>query len=52
MITMLKKTREKKYIWTRHKNEGRRCVLIGLIIIITIINIIFVSLSKLNFGGF
>ena len=26
MITMLKKTSEKKKnIWTRHKNEGRKC---------------------------
>ena len=25
MIAMLKKTRKKKYILTRHKNEGRRC---------------------------
>ena len=27
IITMLKKTRGKKYIWTRHKNDGRRCAL-------------------------
>jgi len=25
MVTILKKTREKQYIWTRHKSEGRRC---------------------------